>query len=96
MFTVQIRGQITDDGHLLVALPDGLPPGEVNVTLELPGEEANEWSEAELAIWMQDNPAESGAEAASRLAELDTSEWMHIVDPVAWVEDVQRRMWNSR
>ena len=95
MLTLQVRGHITDEGQLVVDLPEGLPAGDVNVTLEISDIQEDSWTDAEIARWMESKPATSGAEAAERLATLNTSEWMTIDDPIAWVEDVQRRMWKS-
>lgn len=35
MFTLRLTGTITEDGHLKVDLPAGLPPGKVEIQLEL-------------------------------------------------------------
>ena len=35
MTTIRLTGRITDSGELQLALPEGLPPGEVQVTLEI-------------------------------------------------------------
>jgi hypothetical protein len=35
MVTIHLTGRITEDGKLEVDLPDGLPLGEVGVTIEL-------------------------------------------------------------
>jgi hypothetical protein len=39
MATIELRGRINDDGELEVNLPEGLPHGEVKVTIELSAEE---------------------------------------------------------
>lgn len=35
MITIQVNGRITPQGKLEVDLPDGLPPGDVRITIEL-------------------------------------------------------------
>ncbi|MBZ0288121.1 MAG: hypothetical protein K8I30_10945 [Anaerolineae bacterium] len=36
MVTIRLKAHITDDGRLDIQLPEGLPAGEVDVTIELP------------------------------------------------------------
>ncbi len=93
MTRVELPGHITEDGQLIIKLPAGLPAGDVTVTLELPDED--EWTDDEIRAFMNIQPAASGAEMAARLDAIDTSEWLDIDDPVAWVENVQRTMWGS-
>jgi hypothetical protein len=39
MATIELRGRINDDGELEVKLPEGLPRGEVKVTIEVAAED---------------------------------------------------------
>lgn len=93
MAFVRLAGRITDDGQLVVKLPSGLPPGDVTVMIEM--EKDVEWSDAEIREVMSHAPALDGAEVIARLQSLDTSEWMYIDDPEAWVEQVRRQMWRQ-
>jgi hypothetical protein len=36
MTTILLSGEITPDGQLLIQLPEGLPTGQVQVSIELP------------------------------------------------------------
>jgi len=40
MTTIRLTGKITENGKLELALPDGLPPGDVRVILEIELESA--------------------------------------------------------
>ena len=40
MLTLHLKGQVTSDGQLLFQLPEKLPPGDVDITIEIP--DANE------------------------------------------------------
>jgi hypothetical protein len=39
MSIIELRGRINDDGKPEVEMPEGLPEGEVKVTIEVPAEE---------------------------------------------------------
>jgi hypothetical protein len=41
MATIELHGRINEAGKLEVDLPEGLPAGDVKVTLELPAENAD-------------------------------------------------------
>ena len=44
MMTIHLMGKITEDRRLIVELPDSIPPGDVQLTLEIPEDQptANE------------------------------------------------------
>jgi hypothetical protein len=54
MTTIHLTGRITEKGELEVKLPEGLPPVEVEITVEIPGQpeelpwEERPWTEEEL------------------------------------------------
>jgi hypothetical protein len=86
MAIIHLSGHITKDRKLMVTLPQDVPAGDVLVTIEL----ATDWTDEEIQAWMSRTPAANGAEAVAMLEAIDTSEWVDIDDPVAWVEDIQR------
>jgi hypothetical protein len=42
---LHVKGYITEDGQLKVDLPQGLKPGEVEVTITIPEEAETPWEE---------------------------------------------------
>ncbi len=65
MTTLHLTGRITAAGNLEAKLPEGLPPGEVEISIELPDTELpwelRPWTETELTDLLNFEPA-SGAE----------------------------------
>jgi hypothetical protein len=88
MLTIRLKGQVTSEGQLLVDLPGDLPPGEVDITIEIP-QAAETFTEEEIAELLTFKPT-SGAEVVA--AGL-TGGWEHknITDPVEWVEEQRRK-----
>lgn len=88
MLTIRLKGQVTSDGQLLVDLPDNVPPGDVEITIEI-AQADESFTEAEIAELLTFKPT-SGAEVVA--AGL-TGGWEHknITDPVAWVEEQRRK-----
>ena len=58
MTIIELIGQITASGELEVALPTGLPPGKVRITIQI--EET--WTEEELAELLRPVPPLTGRE----------------------------------
>ncbi len=61
MVMIHLQGRITEAGELDVQLPEGLPAGEVQVTIEVSSSEdlpweLRPWTEAELAELMKPTP----------------------------------------
>jgi hypothetical protein len=78
MVTIHLTGRITEQGELKVDLPEGLPPGDIAVTLELPAEQeesARPLTGAEIVAWL----AENGGWEDDGLSAED------------WVEEVRRK-----
>jgi len=92
MTTIHLKGRITDTGELDVEVPDGLPPGEARVTIEVPI--PREWSAQELDDVLKVNPM-TGAEIVQ--ADL-LGGWADqgISDSQAWVEDLRRKRREQR
>ena len=68
MTLIQLTGRINDAGQLELTLPEGLPSGEVQVTLEIPAVAADDipweerpWTDEELAELSKIEP-KTGAE----------------------------------
>jgi hypothetical protein len=93
MTVIQLPGRITSDKQLLVELPANIPSGQVTVTIESADEI---WTDTEIQAWMQRKPARDGEEAVTLLGSIDTSEWMDIEDPVAWVSAVRENIWTTK
>jgi hypothetical protein len=99
MVTIHLTGRITETGELEIKLPEGLPAGEVQVTVELPAEvkpdelpwEERPWTEEEIQEMMHFEP-KTAAEIAQRIKE-EGGGWedLGITDSAAWVEEVRRR-----
>ena len=59
MVTIHLKGQITPDGQLLLDVPENLPPGDINVTLEIPNTD-EQFTEEEIKELLTFTPT-SGA-----------------------------------
>src|SRR5258708_1282602 len=100
MTTIELNGHINRAGKLEVDLPDGLPEGDVKVTIEVPaGVDADDeipweqrpWTEQEIQNALTFHPAQSAAEIIAALD--DTSGWWEqqgLTDSVAWLEELRR------
>jgi len=92
MTTIQLKGRITDTGELELDLPEGLPPGEARITIEIPV--AKEWTTRELDEALKVSPL-TGAEIVE--AGL-LGGWADegITDGQAWVEELRRKRREQR
>jgi len=95
MVTIHLTGNITEDGHLEVEIPDGLPPGKVQVTLEVTSEEdfAGEecpWTDEEIQEMMRVTP-KTGAEIVALLEQEGGWENLGITDGAEWVQEQRRK-----
>ena len=92
MTTIQVNGRITEEGELEIKLPEGLPPGEARITIEISPGEA--WTRDELERAVRIEPM-SGSEMVK--AGL-TGGWedQGITDSVEWVEEQRRKRREQR
>ena len=100
MVTIQLKGRITNEGKLEVELPEGMPPSEVQVTIEiaadeteLPGE-LRTWTDEEIQEMLRPHP-KTGAEI---VAAGHTGGWEHygITDGGEWVTEQRRKRREKR
>lgn len=87
MLTYRLTGHVSKNGKLQVRLPDGIPPGEVEVVITVPGSaaESTAWTDDEIHRMMQVTP-KTGEEIAALLDEMEAG-FQHIADSAAWVEE---------
>jgi len=83
MATIQVHGNITEQGQLEVELPAGLPAGEARITIEIP---AADWTSEELAEALKIQPLTGAEMIAAGLA----GGWKIDESGAEWV-DRQRR-----
>ena len=88
MVTIHLKGQITPDGQLLLDVPENLPPGDINVTLEIPNTD-EQFTEEEIKELLTFTPT-SGAEVVAT-GLVGGWEDLNITDPVEWVEEQRRK-----
>jgi hypothetical protein len=98
MTLIQLTGKINDQGQLEVELPEGLPLGEVHVTLEIPTSndevpwEERPWTDEELEELLKVTPKKGSEIAAEIEAGLLGDGWSHIkVSGAEWVEEQRRQ-----
>lgn len=101
MVTIRLTAHITEDGRLEVSLPAGLPPGEVDVTLELPNTDAlpwelRPWTDEEIAELTKPGVAKSGAEIVANLRREGGWEDVDITDSAEWVRELRRKQQERR
>ncbi len=86
MSTYYLTGRVSKNGKLQVRLPEGIPPGEVEVVITVPGDPVEDaiWTDEEIGQMMQVTP-KTGAEIAALLDEMEAG-YQHITDSAAWVE----------
>ncbi len=60
MVTIRVNGWITSQGKLEVELPEGLPPGDVRITIEPVSDEI--WTDEELEELLHHVPPMTGKE----------------------------------
>ncbi|RMF81308.1 MAG: hypothetical protein D6737_05435 [Chloroflexi bacterium] len=79
MVTITLKGRITDDGRLEVELPAGLPPGDVDVVLQM----IDDMNENDNLFVFEGKP----------LGELETGGWedLDIEDSTKWVDEQRRK-----
>jgi len=96
MTALELPGRITEDGHLEIELPVGLPPGKVTVRIDLSEPDADwenqPWKEEELRELLTPHPR-PGAEIAAMLRQMAPIELVdpEITDPVEWVKHQRRK-----
>lgn len=91
---VRLDGQITQDGQLVIDLPEGLPAGEVKVTLEISATD-DMLTDAEIDAILSVQPARTREERIARLAEIEPSSWSEVDDPVAYVDHIRNELWRG-
>lgn len=93
MVTIRLKGQVTPEGQLLFDVPDNLPPGEVDITIEVPNLD-EQFTEEEIKELLTFKPA-SGAEVVAKGL---VGGWEHkgITDSVAFVEELRRKQRERR
>ena len=87
MKTIQLSGRITERGELELRLPEGLPPGEARITIEIP--QPDEWRPEDLASALKVEPL-TGAEIVNA-GLLGGWADQEIEDSEVWLKE-QRRM----
>lgn len=98
MTTIHLSGRITEAGQLEVTLPEGLPPGDVEITIQVAAEDQQgderPWTKEEIREMLTFTP-KSGAEI---LASGVVGSWrdLGIEDSAAWVEDIRRKIQERR
>jgi hypothetical protein len=95
MVTIQLTGHITENGELQVELPAGLPPGNVQITIEMANTadlswEARAWTPEELTQLSTPDP-KTGAEIVAWLQA--QNDWLDTdgMTGEQWVEAVRRK-----
>lgn len=94
MVAVRLTGYITESGELRIALPEGLPPGEVQVTIEVPVSEVPTWTDDEIREMTRIEP-KTGAEIVAA-GHVGGWENYGITDSVEWVEEQRRKRAEQR
>jgi hypothetical protein len=93
MVTFHLKGQITDDGQLVFDVPENLPPGDVDIILEIPNVD-EQFTEAEIKELLTFTPMSGADIVGAGLA--GGWEDMNITDPVAWVDEQRRKQKERR
>lgn len=93
MITLHIKGQVTADGQLHFELPDNLPVGAVDITLEIPtpDEQSTLSSTSHLLTFTPSSCAEVVATSV-----VGGSEHANGTDPLVWVEEQRRKQRERR
>lgn len=96
MVTIHLTGQVTEDGELVFETPKNLPPGEVQITIELPAEASDnqDFTEEEIRELRAIKPKSGKEIVESGLA----GGWEHkgITNSVAWVDEQRRKQKERR
>src|SRR5262249_46375144 len=100
MTTIELIGNVTENGELRAKVPSTVRPGEVRITLELPEDssinEPSNWTDTELEELLIVQPS-TGPEIVEFLnspeyeAELNHTAWANIADGAFWVEEHRRQ-----
>lgn len=99
MVTIKLTGHITENGQLELELPEGLPPGEVQITIEVPVVadeipwEERPWTDEEIQEMMKIEP-KTGAEIAAEIQAglFADDSWTDIkISGAEWVEQQRRK-----
>jgi len=87
MTIIQVTGRITEEGQLKLKLPEGVPPGEARVTIEVWPSEA--WTQEELERAIKIEPMTGSEIVKAGL----TGGWedLGITDSVEWVNEQRRQ-----
>jgi hypothetical protein len=90
MTILHLTGKIDSQGELHITLPPGIPPGEVEVSIRMPGETSSgeTWTDEEIQQALQITP-KTGAEIAAMLNDMKAG-FQHISDSAGWVEAHRR------
>jgi hypothetical protein len=97
MATIHLTGRVTDEGELVFDAPKNLPPGEVQITIEVSGEAApleQDFTDEEIKELLTFRPKSGKEIVESGLA--GGWEDMGITDSVEWVEEQRRKQWERR
>jgi len=92
MAIIDLKGRITESGELEIKLPEGLPPGEARVRIEVPL--GKDWTAQELDEALKIVPM-TGAEIV-QAGLLGGWENEGIVDSEAWVDELRRKRREQR
>ena len=84
MDVIQVTGRITEAGRLEADLPPGLPPGEVQVTIQMNADET--WTDEEIAEMLKSVPSLTGREIVEA-GLLGGWKDQDIPDGATWVEE---------
>ena len=93
MFTLHLKGQVTLDGQLVFELPEKLPPGDVDITIEIQNAD-EQFTSAEIKELLTFTPTSGADVVAAGL--VGGWEDKGITDPVAWVEEQRRKQREQR
>lgn len=93
MLTLHLKGQVTPEGQLLVELPEKLPPGDVDVTINIPDAD-EQFTPDEIQDLLTFTPTSGADVVAAGL--VGGWEDKNITDPVAWVEEQRRKQREQR
>ena len=97
MATIHLTGHVTEDGELVFDAPKNLPPGEVQITIEVPSEMPaleKDFTDEEIKEFLTFKP-KTGKEIVEQ-GLVGGWEDMGITDSVAWVEEQRRKQWERR
>ena len=91
MVTVHLTGEITESGELSIDLPEGLPPGKVEVVIAFPEQG---WADDDLAALLKPEPMTGQEIVAAGL----TGGWKDegISDGAEWVQEQRQRRKEQR